>query len=294
MSRIWRTDGPETKQLEKLFREKQINYNSKPQTVQSRYQVFKDFSGPVFRKNFNLAKQKCCARRKLFCVLYIFSLWVNNLWFCSADSSNDDEIPSLLDVINAEERESERIAELDGCQASPEKKAKIDNEAARKVKTLETELLPILANVYTNPETDSDVCMVVVLLHGGVKGVNIDVVPSADGPEQTLKIEYPWPKSMYDMSSMFYDDENEDMLYEVSSPRVQCIKSALKDCREKVENAPVAKMQLKLPIEVDTNPQTWTKTYNKKADGGVILYLEFNAIRKSYAIAKDEKFVKIE
>lgn len=160
--------------------------------------------------------------------------------------------------------------------------------------SVETDLVPLIAGVYTNPETKSDVCIVVVLLHGGVKGVNIDIVSGADGSRQTLKIEYEWPTSMHDMTPMFFNEEYDEMIDEVSSPRVQAIEKALEEYRKNVEDAPVAKMELKLPIEVDTNPHTWTKAYNKKSDGGVIMYLEFNAIRKSYTIPKNEKFLKID
>lgn len=199
-----------------------------------------------------------------------------------------------MDIINAEEQESERIAELDGVQGPSEKKPKVDNEAGEKGKSVKTDRIPLVATVYTNPETKSDVCIVVALLYGGVKGVNIDVISNPEGTEQTLKIEYAWPKSMHDMSTMFFDDEMDEMMYDISTPRVQAVENALKAYRKNVEEAPVAKMELKLPIEVDANPQTWAKTYNKKADGGVVMYLEFNAIRKNYSIAKNEKYLKIE
>lgn len=60
MPKTWRSDGPETKQLEKLFREGKLNVNSKPAEVQKTYPIFYGFSGAVFRKNFCLAKDKCC------------------------------------------------------------------------------------------------------------------------------------------------------------------------------------------------------------------------------------------
>lgn len=75
------------------------------------------------------------------------------------------------------------------------------------------------------------------------------------------------------LSTMFYDDE----LDEVFTTRVQSIENALKNYRNTVEDVTVAKMVLNLPIEVGANPQTWTNTYNKREDGGVILSLELNA-----------------
>ena len=71
MSKIWRTDGPETKYLEKLFRDRNINSSVRPASVQGKYPIFQDFSAAVFRKNFNLAKAKCCPKRKRF-LFYTF------------------------------------------------------------------------------------------------------------------------------------------------------------------------------------------------------------------------------
>lgn len=61
--KTWKSDGPETKQLEKLFREEKFNAHTKPSEAQKKNPLFSGFSSAVFRKHFNLAKERCCATR---------------------------------------------------------------------------------------------------------------------------------------------------------------------------------------------------------------------------------------
>lgn len=49
-----------------------------------------------------------------------------------------------------------------------------------------------------------------------------------------------------------------------------------------------------MPVEVKMDPTTWTKKFNKKEDGGVLVFLEFECVRNDYAICKYEKFLKID
>lgn len=57
MAKTWKSDGPEQKYLERLFREKQISYIMRPGFIQKKYPIFNGFSAPVFRKHFSQAKQ---------------------------------------------------------------------------------------------------------------------------------------------------------------------------------------------------------------------------------------------
>lgn len=58
--KTWKSDGPETKHLEKLLRDGKVTANSKPSDVQRKYPIFNGFSAAVFRKHWALAKEKCC------------------------------------------------------------------------------------------------------------------------------------------------------------------------------------------------------------------------------------------
>lgn len=56
MNKMWKGDGEEQKQLEKLFREKEVNCTMKPSDVQKKYPLFHGFTTHVFRKHWNATK----------------------------------------------------------------------------------------------------------------------------------------------------------------------------------------------------------------------------------------------
>lgn len=196
-------------------------------------------------------------------------------------------------MLTDEEERTDRIDELDGDDVPPAKMSKMGNGSPEKSTTGNFVQAPVIPCVFTDPETKRDRCVVVLILYGGVSGINVDVIASVDGPGQVLKVTYEWPSSMYDMTSMFKNQKGE-MLTQISHPRVQAVEKALKNYRNNIEEAPIASFEVKLPIDVELDPETWSKIYSKKDDGGVIVFLEFNGIRKDYVIAKKEKFLKIE
>lgn len=56
MNKMWKNDGEEQKQLEKMLREKEVNVTMKPSEVQRKYPVFHGFTAAVFRKHWNATK----------------------------------------------------------------------------------------------------------------------------------------------------------------------------------------------------------------------------------------------
>lgn len=84
------------------------------------------------------------------------------------------------------------------------------------------------------------------------------------------------------------------MLAEKIDPKVVAVNAALHQYRTNMEDAPLATIQVKLPVEVKMDPTTWSKSFNKKQDGGIVVFLDFECIRKDYAITKSEKYLKIE
>ncbi|KAG4070437.1 hypothetical protein HA402_005669 [Bradysia odoriphaga] len=271
MSKVWKTNGPETNYLERLFREGRLHANSKPAVVQGKFPIFNGFSPSVFRKNFSLARNKCCP--------------TNNL------TTEDATIADFFGDRNRAPSE-----ELDGVDFQPEKKIQkvddaIESGGSKLVNCIQP---PVIPCIYTDSHSKKEMCMVTLLLCNGVKGVHFDLVVNANGPEQTLVVKYNWPKSMYDVKDMFLDDDLDEMLAEEGDPEFQAVEKALRQFCENVDAAPVATIEIKLPVEVKQDPESWTKTVNKKTDGGVIVFIKFECIRKVYEICKNEKFLKID
>jgi len=186
------------------------------------------------------------------------------------------------------------ISEIDGSGPSHEpveKKPKLElaEKCIKRVSTTTFIQAPVLPCVYTDPETKVDKCLVVVLLYHNVKKIDFDLVESKEGPEPTLKITYGWPPLMYDMKSMFTKGGEEQMFTPIHHPKVMAIEKALQQYRANVEDVPVGNIEVKLPVQVLMDPNTWIQTFNKKPDGTIIAFLEFTCKRDDYLIAKAEK-----
>lgn len=153
---------------------------------------------------------------------------------------------------------------------------------------------PVVPCVYIDPETKKEKCLVVLMLCSGVKGLTVDVVMKGSECPQTLIVKYNWPATMCDMASLFRRDRDGTMIAHDGDPMVQAVEKALRQFRENVEDSPVATIEVKLPVEVKQDPENWTKTFQKKDDGGLIVFLEFECIRNEYGIVKKEKFLQIE
>lgn len=145
---------------------------------------------------------------------------------------------------------------------------------------------PTIPCVYTDSVTKQEHCLIVLILYPGVKGLNVDLVVEDNGPEQTLVATYNWPASMYDVTSMFKDDATDTMIAIEGEPDVQAVEKALQQFRSNMEDAPIATVKVKLPVEVKSDPTTWKKSFNKKDDGGIIVFLTFERVRKEYVKMK--------
>lgn len=202
-----------------------------------------------------------------------------------------------MDMITAEEEERDRIegdqyGERDGIEGPSKKVVKTDSNEHEN-QEMQFVHAPVIPCVYTDGVTKHEKCMVVLMLYPGVKGLQIDITTKPDSREQILKVKYDWPISMYNVDSMFFDDNAGAMIVSKIDPKAIAVEEALKKYRLNVEDAPTASMEVKLPAEVKIDPTTWKKTFNKKENGGIVVFLEFECVRKEYNICKSEKFLEI-
>lgn len=182
------------------------------------------------------------------------------------------------------------IPELGGAEESRgqiEKKCKLDDGQA--LQPVEFSRAPVIPCIYTDPESKHDKCLVVLTLFKGVKSITFDLIESSEGPGPTLKVTYGWPSTMFQVESIFKNDENQEMIIPILHPKIVAVETALKLYRSNMEEAPVGYINVKLPVQVQMDPSTWSKSFNKKADGTVIVFFEFVCIRNDYVISKVEK-----
>lgn len=144
----------------------------------------------------------------------------------------------------AEEEEFNRLDELDGIEGPPKKSFKNGFNQEDNPKPIEFNQAPIVPCVYTD-ETNQEKCMVVFMLYTGVKGITVDIIVKPNLPEQLLRVTYNWFACMYDVVSIFKNDENGRMLVPKIDPKVIAVQAALKQYKGNMEEAPMATCRLR-------------------------------------------------
>lgn len=193
------------------------------------------------------------------------------------------------------------IAEIDGGEpaglAQPQPPMKIPkmisrNEDDAKPSIVSFKQPPVITSVFADPETKQAKCLVVITLFANVKTIDFDIDETENG--QVLRVTYPWPDSSYKASEMFKRDANEETFIGKMHPKFLATEKALMAVREHIDDAPVGTIEVKLPIKVQREPNTWKKEFNKKKDGTLLVFLEFESHRESSIISKDEKSLSFE
>lgn len=146
--------------------------------------------------------------------------------------------------------------------------------------------------IYTDPDTKQMKCLVVVLLFSNIKNVDFDVLQGVQ--EQTLKITYQWPQSSFNVTEMFKKEGAALTFVDKMHPKFLATDMALQAVRENFEEAPLGTIEVKLPVAVQMEPSTWSKYFNKKKDGTLLVFFEFQCIRDDYIISKAEKSISFE
>lgn len=135
-------------------------------------------------------------------------------------------------------------------------------------------------------------CFVIVSLFSNIKTIDFDITATENG--QLLKISYEWPRSSFMLTEMFKRDGCQETFISKIHPKFLSTEKALEAVRAHVEDAPVGAIEIKLPTLVQMEPSTWTKTFNKKADGTLLVFFEFLCYRDEYIISKAEKSISFE
>lgn len=97
---------------------------------------------------------------------------------------------------------------------------------------------------------------------------------------------------MYNVTSMFKCDKYGTTLAGPMDPKLLAVDHALHQYRQNMEDAPVATIEIKIPVEVCNDPKSWTyKCNNKKRRQRPFLlssnaYVKFMLFRRMRSILK--------
>lgn len=169
----------------------------------------------------------------------------------------------------------------------PSKKMKLDLGQAANVSFSNP---PVLTNIFVDPDTKENKCVVALPFFPGVEEVKLDIVEESDG-RQILKAVHSWPTSMFKSTEMFVKP-NGETLFPSIHPIVLALENALMNVRETKEDSPYGVISVKLPAEVNPEPKTWVKKFNKMDNGSIVLFLILICKENDYAVSKNDKLVK--
>lgn len=184
------------------------------------------------------------------------------------------------------------FAEVDGT-GPPTKVPKIvDPDEASKPVQVCYKRPPVITSMFRDPETRQMKCLVIISMLSTVKSIDFDLLEAENS--QLLKVTYGWPRSSFVVSEIFKRDGSANTFINKLHPMYAATEKALEDLRENFEEAPIGIIEVKLPALVQAEPNTWKKSFNKKADGTLLVFLEFVCHRNDYIISKSEKSLSFE
>lgn len=144
---------------------------------------------------------------------------------------------------------------------------------------------PIICDVYKDPESKCDKCVVVLSLFSGASNVSFELSENC----QTLKIKYDWAKEMYNAASIFIAVNPGIPNYH---PKYIMFENALEKIRSSIDSIPSGAITVTLPIPVQNDSSTWIKKLIPTENGeGKIVYLEFTGFQKKYAVKMEDRVI---
>lgn len=181
-----------------------------------------------------------------------------------SDVDEDDDVPKELDVPH-QQRETPNPQIFQPCQFS-QSSVQIDFQN-----------YPAVCETYKDPDTRIMKVLVAVNLPGGARHVKFEV--NEDGYSMTLK--FNWSKTWCNMEDLFKAalDDKEISLHHA---KVDAMKSALEKCRPRIDASRETVITVKLPIQVQTTPGTYSRIGIVRDDGLLVFMAEFCGYVKEF------------
>lgn len=137
---------------------------------------------------------------------------------------------------------------------------------------------PILCDVYKDPDTQCEKVILAFSLPGGVKNVRLEI--NDDGSVVTIK--YDWPETSFNVLDLFKQKLEAKELQNYH-PMILSLQSSLENVRSRIDLSPETNVDIKLPIAVQSTPDSYAKWGVKRANGTLILVATFTGYMKIYS-----------
>ena len=145
---------------------------------------------------------------------------------------------------------------------------------------------PVLMAVYKDPFTLCEKVCLCVNLPSGATEITFALLGA--GPATTkAEVTYNWAKLLYNVEGLFVK-EFKDQSMSNTHPAVVALKLELANARNSVKDAPIGKIEVTLPIPVQTNPKTVTYKCGTDLERVTILVAHLTAFNTPYTADKSE------
>lgn len=143
---------------------------------------------------------------------------------------------------------------------------------------------PILKSIYKKQGSLDEVVILLVPIYSGARNIKFSV--SENGLVATIK--YDWPSALYNMVKLFEHDIKNGSLF-LENPKIIAIEEDLSNYRSTTNEIPSFKIEVILPCQVETNPNShFVKGYLDN-DGTRIVRIELPVMKKEYS--RNEKVI---
>jgi len=159
-----------------------------------------------------------------------------------------------------------------------------------------------LVAIYTDPATNQQKVMLHKSLPGGATDVEFSLLGIGPG-SSTVEISHDWPNIMYNIDSLFQklnlssqkaaggegsESLSQSQLYH---PKILSLKKELENNRATIDSIPRTRIQIKLPIPVQTATTSYTFFGGKQPDGSMFVFADMTAYQNTYSVKKSDKKV---
>lgn len=250
----WKNGGDEDKYFMQLVQEGKVHANVKPYELK-KDKVFENFSAAVIRNNIRKFKELgVFSNNSKFSLTFLLKFKVLIL-------ANDQKI--LDDQIEEDIKESKTFNDT-------------THESAVSASFTNSQY-PHFISESVDPETQIKKLYIGYAFPGGSK--NIDCNLSIDG--KLITISYEWPNCAFDPKELFKKALTSGVMT-AYDPKIVEMNKTMKKFRAFLGEAPVNKVTIPLPFQVETDSERVKKMAYKRDDGSLYLFVELDGLKNEY------------
>ena len=149
---------------------------------------------------------------------------------------------------------------------------------------------------WTDPLTFEEKLTVLLVMHSGVTAGEVEVPAKEEGTDKIF-VTYSWSDTFVKMKKKFEKDIAKGIVSE-SHPEVMAIMESLKKYRTNLDDIPISKIEIKLPMKVQTSPNSYDHdvVINKLAGGNhlVTLRIRLTTFSTMYIVKNHKKKMKFD